>query len=459
MGKHQTSSDTTGASRSERRGYFVLTLAILSFLVHMVTGGTATTASAGSVVNTPVHVSSESAEKGGNVMFQLAGYLRDSFVNTKNAIGELYTNHDKCKEIRYKQKEHRAVLKAAWEANGMDTKEISRRIKKENGGITYDEYNFLEKGQEDRGKLGQLVFMMFALPRFLPYAIMFYPDMLPSPFSTRAQRSLMGGGGAVESKWEMKSRERAHSVIRTLLDVEKESRVAPALSKMNPFGRGRTKRAMERMGRMGIAAGTIFEAPNASGKVGAELVLKSLHDELFTADEPEIGKFRLVTFPKSITKGLARTIEGQASALDNFLPNFMARGKIIAHLKKVTDADEFLVNEKVDLNTLNTDLLTSACSSRLIGGPGRTDAEMRKELREWLELAVVEPAAEVEKNGGHYNGNFARAALMCYCALDGMRDERSSSYLPRMLFQGQYKNKCQQLEQKDESKKGRFLKK
>jgi hypothetical protein len=39
----------------------------------------------------------------------------------------------------------------------------------------------------------------------------------------------------------------------------------------------------------------------------------------------------------------------------------------------------------------------------------------------------------------YFNGNLARAALMCYNAVDAMKDGRSDWRLGRMMYQGQMK--------------------
>jgi len=94
------------------------------------------------------------------------------------------------------------------------------------------------------------------------------------------------------------------------------------------------------------------------------------------------------------------------------------------------------------LRTLTPELLQEACSRRLIGGPGRSVEEMVDGLSVWLDLAVKRPLDVVKSsnslNGGelYYNGNLARMALLSYNAIGGARDARSSSFLPRLMYQG-----------------------
>eukprot|EP00957_Ditylum_brightwellii_P159421 12135408-Ditylum_brightwellii.AAC.1 len=87
----------------------------------------------------------EGSGGGGNPIVQLAGYVKDSVVRMKDGTVELYTNHQKCNEIRSKQqlyaKLHDIKGKAA----------IAKA-----GGISYAEFDFLQRGKEDRSKLTQL---------------------------------------------------------------------------------------------------------------------------------------------------------------------------------------------------------------------------------------------------------------------------------------------------------------
>jgi len=107
---------------------------------------------------------------GGNPVMQLVGYVKDSVVRTVDGCGLLWKNHQRCNDIRSKQKTHREKLQSKWEMEGrMTPEEMKNKLKMVNGGITYDEFTFLGKGKEDRGKLMNVVFLMVGAPRFLPY--------------------------------------------------------------------------------------------------------------------------------------------------------------------------------------------------------------------------------------------------------------------------------------------------
>jgi hypothetical protein len=86
---------------------------------------------------------------GGNVVVQIAVSMKDEMVRYMTGIKELYTNHQRCNQIRIKQKDYREKLRKQWEFEESDltAKDLKSRLAKVNGGITYDEYLFLVKGK------------------------------------------------------------------------------------------------------------------------------------------------------------------------------------------------------------------------------------------------------------------------------------------------------------------------
>lgn len=385
---------------------------------------------------------------GTNPVFQLAGYVKDSFVRMKDGTVQLYTNHQRCKSIRSKQKLYLEQKSLSLPEN---EQKAAKKYSMSAGGITYEEFDFLQKGKEDRGRLANMVFMMVFAPNFVPYAFMFFPDMLPSSFSM----SVSSRSGMNFSKWDMISRERAHAVLQTMIDVERSARVAPLISNLNPFGKGRVRRNMEKMENMGHACGALLSADEATGRNGAELVMKVLEDEIYSKEEPNKGRTALTFLPKSIVKGLGRAMDAPSS--NSFLPTFLVRGKVLNNLSQIKDSDEFIVDQNINLNSLDMDLLQDACNKRLIGGPGCTKGDMVEGLSSWMDLTVKKPQEKVNGNSGKccYNGNLARVALLCYNAIDGARDARASSFLPRLMYQGQmYSSLNKNVQINSDSRKG-----
>ena len=373
----------------------------------------------------------ENSQGGNNAVVQMFGYIKDSLVRTIEGSRELWRNHGRCNEIRAKQKDYREQLKKQWEfeEQGLTPQEVKKRLKNVNGGISYDEFMFLSKGKEDRAKLMNLLFLTWGAPRFLPYMLMFNQNMLPSPFST-----LPDGSSNRETKLEKLSRQRTHAVIKTLLTIEDQARNVPALAKLNIFGRKKQERAMDEIEQFGKICSELMQNPEATGAEGASMMLKTLEPKLYQNGEFDRASKRLVQIPKPVLKGLVECMEG-ASAVNNFLPMFMTRGKLVERVTKITESDNFLISEKVDLESLSTARLLEACNDRLMGGPGRSDEELRAYLSDWLNLAVSQPKEKMAESGKDYNGSLARAAMMAYYASEGARDSRSASYLPRALLQ------------------------
>lgn len=368
-----------------------------------------------------------------NIFTQLVGYLKDSLIRTVDGIKEMWDNHGRCKEIRTKQNDYREKLKKRWEfeEKGLTPKEMKDRLSKIKGGITYDEFVFLIKGKEDRGKLMNLMFLMWGAPRFLPYALMFYPEILPSPFAHLPDIS------GKESKLQKLSRERSHATLRALIAIENEAKAVPALAKLNIFGKKGQLRRMDEMDGLGKTIGQLMTTPNiTTGSVGGSVVLNTMENLLYRAAEDfSRAEKRLVQVPKGVTTGIMSAMRGP-NLFQNFMPHFLKRGQVLNHLLKLAEIDNFLVQENIDLYDLSTARLLEACNDRMIGGPGRSDDELREELGDWLVLAVKQPTERIQRTGEYFNQNLARMALMSFYCVVGSSDARSASYLPRLMYQG-----------------------
>ena len=420
---------------SYMRSLALISVTIILFSSELCRIGHASAVSA-PVTGTPSPPPTSRAAGGGdgNIVVQLFGLVKDSVVRMVDGSKEMWGNHGRCNEIRAKQKSYRSELKKRWEfeEQGLTPKEMRNRLREVNGGISFEEYMFLSKGKEDRGKLMNMVFLMWGAPKLFPYALMFYPDILPSPFAPPPAFSTK------ETKLEKMARERAHAVIQTFLSLEKEAHSTPAIAKINIFGRKKQQRTMDTIDSLGRQVATIMSTPGAKDEVGAQMILKSMDLLLYKKDEDFTrGEKRLIQVPKSVVGGLLTAISGP-TPLTGITPNFMRRGTVSTHLQKILEADKFLVTENVDLGSLSTTHLIEACNDRMIfAGPGRSDDELRKGLADWLDLAVVQPTDRIQRTGEFYNDALARATLMSYYSLEGARDSRCASYLPRTMFQGQ----------------------
>ena len=426
--------------------------------------------------------------------------MRDTAVNFKNGIGQMNTDHRRCNAIRAKQQTYVKTITSS-SSSSSSSRHRPRGIKGiQTGGITYEEYDFLKKGLIDRNKLFAAVVVSLCLPNYFVYYLWSFPDMLPSPFVNKQRNDIL----------HEISRERCHAVITTLLDIERGARVAPWTSKLNPFGKGATERAMNRLDSyisMGCHHMMMTSSSSSSGSGGGggasssrgsndggKLLLEKLQPYLYTchpltkkqqqtlqllsssssSSSLETGggtkkknpTTTVIPFPKQILKGLSKAIS--ADPLNKGASPFGTTP--IKHIESVTLADEFIVDHDIDLQSINSILLEEACSARLIGGPGWTDDERRMALKDWLQMTEITPremVKQLKKNGDggagvvvvveggggedgggdnnnnnnnnsavlHYNGNLARAALMCYNAVDATRDRRSDSRLVRAMYQ------------------------
>jgi hypothetical protein len=373
---------------------------------------------------------------GKNVVAQLAGYVRDSVAKTADGCGQLWRNHGRCNDIRGKVAAHREKVRLAWEEEGDDDgdetaggassltpRQKSDRLKTLVGGISYEEFVFLQRGKDDRSKVFNLLFLMWGAPRFLPYALMFNPEMLPSPFREAST------GDAV---WTSLSRGRSAAVVRALLDLESEAhRAAPAWARFNVLSRTKPEDAKLQL------LGAIARASDALGSglrppAGARRLLSDLRPHLYRdGSDFTRAERRLCRVPKPLVRGVNGVLNGGTGGgvLAALQPHFMTRGRVIGHIRKVAETDDFLVSNSMNLTSIPKKFLQEACSERLMGVLGLSSGELRQQLADWLALASPSP-----DSGEFYNDNVARLALMGYYSCWAARGDQSSLQLPPLLY-------------------------
>jgi len=366
-----------------------------------------------------------------DALAQIPGQIKKTLVQFKNGSIQLYTNHQKCSQIRAKQ---RAFVKAKKDNMPKEERKNIPNYYPTAGGISYSDFDFLQKGKVDRVKVLQMGLMMAYGSNYIPYVFMFAPDMLPGPLQPATR--------AVEETWNAISRERSHAVVSTLLALERGAHVVNPLTKLNPFGGKASRRTMARLDAMGKYGATLLTTKGFNGIAGADMVMELFKEQIYTT--PFVSTFfnrgdktGIKTVPKCIIRGVSRMLE--APNFSNIWPTFFLRGKVINHLQTLSLSDEFLVAHNVDLDSLSNEEIAEACSRRLIGGKDVEEKYLREGLASWLDLVVKEPTQEVQRTGLEYNANLARLALLCYHAVDGARDARVSSTLPRLLHQGQFR--------------------
>lgn len=366
-----------------------------------------------------------SSSSSGNVVVQLVGYVKTSIVKTVDGCGQLWRNHGRCNDIRKKIQSHRDSIKLGWEEDeggSLLSQAQKERLKTLVGGISYEEYIFLQQGKDDRSKVFNLMFLMWGAPRFLPYALMFNPDMLPSPFRERATG---------ESVWVTQSRERSTAVVQALLNLERDARVTPALAKLNFFGKKKQEEAKVQLLRVIDDMAHLLSSP-LRPPVGAEQLLAQLKPFLYR-DESDFSRSeqRLCHVPKSLVRGINGVLNGGAGGiLAAIQPHFLTRGRVVGHILKVAESDDFLITNNMNLTHIPKRFLQEACSERLMGVLGLSTDELREQLGDWLALNTP-----VEGAGQYYNDNVARLALMGYYSCWAARGDQAALRLAPLLYQ------------------------
>jgi hypothetical protein len=431
------SSRISFPQRGLPRRWNILLLAVLSVasfaVLPVTTASTAPPSSAVAVVAAPVVATAASK----NVVSQLFSYVKDTIVKTSDSCGQLWQNHGKCNTIRKQQSLYRENIAEQWELQGLyaqeSRKQVQKRLAQVQGGFSYGDYIFLQKGKEDRGKVLNMVFLMWGAPRFLPYALMFNPEMLPSTFVNDKKTQSM------ETPTQRVSRERSAAILQAMAKLEQQAKAGGGgsyLSKLNIFGKKKQLQQQQNLVRVYDQTRQVLGEETFSPRP----VLEKLEQAVFRVNEDfSRAEQRLASIPACIVQGLGQAISGQAAAglLASIQPHFLHRGKVVTHLKKVTEADDFLVQADVDLDSIAPRLLRDACADRMLGGPDWTPSELRQGLRDWLTLAVTEPASRLEQTNGdmYYNGNVARLVLMGFYGCQGARGVgRVEPTLPQLLL-------------------------
>ena len=358
---------------------------------------------------------------GGNgAAFDLGNFLKGELKFCVEAPMKMWRAHGRCNDIRAKQRSFRESLRSEWLEHGADSKDVDQRLKTVHGGISYEEFEFLQRGKEDRQKLLSLMVCSVFSPKVLvPISWIAPVNAWPSHF----QRPKLGMG---ETPLETLSRVRSHAVLQMILHIEKEC----TTRFQNPF-KSRTIRPQTlAMRNIVTKAVNLF----MSGNLNPDSVLKCIDNKVYLKEEPKRGKGMITSIADPVVKWFGPMINGETRFYDAMVPTILTRGFLASYLTRVKEADEFLVEQGVDIETLSTKTIVDACNARMIGTLGRTDMELKQQLREWLEHTTIGPTKRVQTTGECFNGHLARSALMTYFALDAVRDERSASRLPRLLF-------------------------
>lgn len=315
-----------------------------------------------------------------NPVVSLVGYVKDSAVRTINGVILLKTHHSRCNAIRAKLKVYRQQLQEQWENEGKTAgsskKDIQKQLLRRMGGISYEEFCFLRRGKEDRGKLFNLIFISFGAPRFLPYALMFNPTMLPSTFQVPDTSHPLDN----PLGW-------AHALTHGLLEMEASAATEPNLGIWSTIFRQRRKKLAQYSLLQSMAQAT--QSALQEGTPVADLLAK-LPTPSSRKEE------RLAHWPSVVTQAVARTISGSSGGglIAQLTPNFMTRSKLLTQLESIAAADDFL-RETGAIPHQRT-LLEAACRDRLLLLQQHPNtvmpiATLQEELKQWLDVTAHHP--------------------------------------------------------------------
>jgi hypothetical protein len=240
---------------------------------------------------------------------------------------------------------------------------------------------------------------------------------------------------------------------------------------LNVFGKKKQQEKKQLLETIVTETSSFFrrDLPTAPAIPNASELLMQLAPHLYRTDSDfSRAEQRLCQVPSVIIQGIGRAVSGTGAPgiVDGLIPAVFKRGRLVGHIQKVAAADDFLVQADIDLKTISKRLLQEACQERLMdAGPHRSAEELRDSLSEWLQLVVEQPAASIRllaqqqnsaeesaaaaaastdsaaaiattTNNVYFNGNLARLALMAYYGCAAVRDPRSSSRLPQLLYTG-----------------------
>mmetsp|Transcript_30481 Transcript_30481/g.34740 ORF Transcript_30481/g.34740 Transcript_30481/m.34740 type:complete len:416 (+) Transcript_30481:73-1320(+) len=356
-----------------------------------------------------------------DIISESVGGVKGFVISTVRPFTQLYDENKRCNGIRQKEKIFKQALRNEWKDMGLDPKEIKNRLKKTSGGISFEEFVFLQKGNKDRSKFMSTAFYVLAFPKVWPYMFMFNKEnILPSQF----QNNQYWG----ETKLEALSRVRSHIVLRSIMNLECKAHT-PSFS-LNPFnGKARERKMNQYNSIINGIRDTLLTNPSP------EYMMEKLENNFFLQNKPKGGIVNLVELPSVFTSGLARAIIGKSNFVSNLVPNFLQRSNLVNHIQQITRCDEFLANQAVDISSLSGPILVDTCNDRFISTLGSSEEEMRRKLNTWLQLSAILPARRTKKTREYFNANLARAALLGFHALDSVRHQPMASTLPRLIMQ------------------------
>jgi hypothetical protein len=431
-----------------------------------------------SVALSSVKLSSSQPKSENNFLIQLAKHMwTDVIVKFKDDTAQLFTNYQICNDIKRQRRQYASThsleqRRLRMRYNGTTLRSITSSLPKDskNGyyirtGLSYWQHRFLKQGQEDWNKLTRLIVASYV--GMLPYAFTFFPESIrPSPFLHSSSSTAPND----DDKWNCAVQSRIHTCISTLCNVEREITLSDAFSIpqitfsfFSLIGGSKKKnkqqeqllllkfitKNLETKYWKGFASTKHEDSSHQHEELSEEetedfyqdlasVVCRSTQKQPFTTAEKS-----LIDVPPSIIRGLSNMIFSAnlstlpntnplGKHLDGILPLFIIRNRLVNHLSELEEQDNFLLYEKIPLDSLKKDDVRDACHARCIGSSNDSLSTLRLKLANWLTLE--EKMLSLNTEPCYYNANLARTYMMCINALQATAEDHNFGKLPRLLY-------------------------
>lgn len=209
----------------------------------------------------------------------------------------------------------------------------------------------------------------------------------------------------------------------------------PGLGDRNKGGAATSAPSSEKNGKSGSATMGRIARVSRNGKTSApgpsltgtsSIKTKSAVTAVSASKGPQI-KLRLDQVPWLVIKDCCRAF-GLDGVPNIFLVRMVNRNELERYFERLRQGDEFLLLRGVD--SLDPFELTEACHERCISvADNRSDAQLRNDLSEWLELASAQTTDPLSTSSSsvpvRLNDQNRRFAM---CALHVAREMRSSEF-------------------------------
>ncbi|GMI15224.1 hypothetical protein TrVE_jg237 [Triparma verrucosa] len=318
-------------------------------------------------------------------------------------------------------------------------KDIRSRYKSDATSVSYDEFSLMQRGVEDRWKVLNVMSLMFFASDVAPYALMFYPTMLPSTFSSRfyvpaeGEETQTGPSPAYIQELVQSDLNRAHAVVESMLSLERSCVKPSFLEGLNPFGKSASQKKMSSLRSVSQIVKNMMH-------LKPQNALAELEQFAFHPDPTSRKVQRFAHAPKPLISGLAKCNNVGVGPIP--LPNFMLRAQLVKHMDKLESYDSYLLSQLSKspdfLDTLSASCIIELGSDRCVLSTSHSVRDVREGVRTWLENAGRQEGYEgvVVEERRRFVKVLGKAIMLGVNCVQGVREERGESELVREMFRG-----------------------